>query len=381
LKLDGPVSNPPSRRPGRIASLLRNPLVIIAAAAVVGLSGVALALLTANQPRPSDLGAGSTLLAARATPTSTTTASLRARAAVTGDVHTLPSEESQILGTLRRGQELDIIGRSSDGQWIAIAYPPGSAQQGWIPALAADLPLELRVLPTVTPAPFRGADSSASLLPTVTSAALDGPPPTPVAPGRPLPDLVISNVGLLADGRLVATVRNQGNAMVDGRPIEIALASANGQILRIAGTEPRQLGPGQSVDIVVNYPITQPTAVRILVDPNGRVEELSRANDVFEASVQPPAQATAAASSAATHTPTAVATPPPAMSVTPRPATPVPPTATISPTTVVTTAPATPTQTAAASPPQSNGARSGFVAPTVTAGPGVLSTAEGRNGQ
>jgi hypothetical protein len=335
-RLDSSVSTSPSRRPAGIASLVKNPLVIIAAAIVIALTGAGLAVFSADHQAPSTT---STVIervfdiSLTVTPTVTRPGAVRSAATV--DVRTLPSEEAQILGTLRRGQELDIAGRSADGAWIAISYPPGSGQHGWITASAVDRADQIRAVPTVTPAPFRsGQAANPAVLQTPETQASRQATPTVTAP---LPDLVVSAVDLLGDGRLEVTVRNQGSAGVNGQPIEVALAGANGQILRLAGTEVRNLGPGQSVNIIIPYVITQSMGIRILVDPNGRIEESVRRNDIFEAMVQPPSVPALPTTATAAPSGSAVAGPtqrPPTVTptVTPTPVTTPPTTATKSPT-------------------------------------------------
>jgi hypothetical protein len=354
-------------------SLIKNPFVIITAAVLIALTGGALAALTGSQP-PEAGAPGATLDSSNIVraPALAPTASPAIRSAATADVRTLPSEEARILGTLRRGQELDIVGRSSDGAWIAIAYPPGSAQHGWIAASVVDHPEQVRIAPTVTPAPFRASTPPDQRLPEATTSPSPGPrAPTVVVPQ---PDLVVGNVDLLGDGRLLVNVRNQGAAPVDGRAIEVALASANGQILGLAGAGTSHLGPGESVAIIIPYAITQPMGIRILVDPNGRIAESARGNDVFEAMVRPPVVPAVLATPTATVTPQRSVTAPATATATatPRLAT-VTATPAITPTATATAA-ATVTATATVPPPPTPEAHNAAPTPTVPPPPGPTPT-------
>lgn len=45
-----------------------------------------------------------------------------------------PGEQYAVLGVLQRGTEVDVVGRSEDGDWLQAYYPPGSQLHGWIEA-------------------------------------------------------------------------------------------------------------------------------------------------------------------------------------------------------------------------------------------------------
>lgn len=341
------MSMPPSRRLGGFAVLVRNPFVIIAAAIVVGVSALALALFTTGgiDGRAVPVSGGEVVPSRELPPAPTVNA--RVRAGATVNVRTGAGNTYPVLGTLRRGQELDIIGRSSDGEWLLITYPPGSAQHGWIPVSALERPESARTLPVVTPTTVAVMVETPVSTPSLARAT---PEPTIglTSPADLAPDLVIVAVDILSDGRPVVTVRNQGPGPVEGRPVEVALVSAAGQVLRLAGTDVRILAPGQALDIVINYTVTQPMPVRVIVDPNRRIEEVTTSNNIYDGFVQPralpvtqatveatpaPVPAGGAANGMATATPTPVVTAAstPASSLTPVPT--LPP---VLPTTVAT---------------------------------------------
>jgi hypothetical protein len=76
------------------------------------------------------------LLIATATPASaqppTATPDARPRTFSVAGVHMGPSYDFGVLGTLGKGQALDVIGRNASSTWLAITFPPGSNAIGWV---------------------------------------------------------------------------------------------------------------------------------------------------------------------------------------------------------------------------------------------------------
>jgi uncharacterized protein YraI len=50
-----------------------------------------------------------------------------------------PGTGYAVLGVLQRGAEVDVVGRSDDGEWLQAFYPPGSQLHGWIEADLLDV--------------------------------------------------------------------------------------------------------------------------------------------------------------------------------------------------------------------------------------------------
>jgi hypothetical protein len=44
-----------------------------------------------------------------------------------------PSTEYPVLATLPRGARVEVVGRSADGEWLALSVAPGSPLYGWAP--------------------------------------------------------------------------------------------------------------------------------------------------------------------------------------------------------------------------------------------------------
>src|SRR3972149_4539179 len=71
-------------------------------------------------------------------------------------VHIGPSEGYAALGTLRRGETLQIVGRSADATWLAVRFPPGSNGLGWVPLNGVSGVADVQRLPQAFPPPPPG---------------------------------------------------------------------------------------------------------------------------------------------------------------------------------------------------------------------------------
>ncbi|MCL4395868.1 MAG: SH3 domain-containing protein [Chloroflexi bacterium] len=103
--------------------------------------------------------------------TATTTENLRIRAA--------PSTSAQIVGQLKKGDTVQVLGRTAAADWWQIQMPSNSSARGWISASFADLSASSDVVPVV---PANGE------APTATPPA-QGAYPGPAEPpsGEPYP--------------------------------------------------------------------------------------------------------------------------------------------------------------------------------------------------
>jgi uncharacterized protein YraI len=45
-----------------------------------------------------------------------------------------PSELYDLIGLVPAGAPLEVVGRSEDGEWLAVAVAPGSTLYAWLPA-------------------------------------------------------------------------------------------------------------------------------------------------------------------------------------------------------------------------------------------------------
>ena len=56
------------------------------------------------------------------------------RASMAINVHVGPSPDYVVMGVLPRGAQVQVLGRDSSGEWLAIAFPPNSTLTAWVHA-------------------------------------------------------------------------------------------------------------------------------------------------------------------------------------------------------------------------------------------------------
>lgn len=113
----------------------------------------------------------------------------------TSNVRAAPEATAEIVAIVPGGRPAEAIGRTADGQWVRVAYPAGSTIRGWLPASRVVIDREaLDRLPADAPLPSAPAVTAETAAPTADA----------------LPDLTISDVFLLQDGRLAIDIRNVG---------------------------------------------------------------------------------------------------------------------------------------------------------------------------
>jgi hypothetical protein len=243
---------------------------------------------------------------------------VRSRSIATATVREGPSAEYLEIGTLRSGQDIDVIGRNAEATWFQILFPPRSSLKGWVPASALRIPegsvdgipvvlatpiaRPTIAIPTSTPEPPPlPTNTSVPTTPTPTAAAVT---PTPSA----APDLSASAVGGSCNlgARLTINVRNNGPPTITNRPIAILVQTADGVQRAFVNTSPLTLAPGQSVDIDTTYVVAE--RVVAAVDPLGTLGDPNVGNNRVDCVVGPAPTPTRPAG---TSTPASIATPPP----------------------------------------------------------------------
>src|SRR4051812_26832801 len=123
--------------------------VILAVVAVLAIRG------PAEEPRIAD---NQEQLLAPLTPTPTpqiqATPDARPRTKDGGNVYLGPGLAFAIVGTVSRGEPVEIVGRDADSQWVAIRFPPNSSARGWISAESLDNLASLDRIAVVAPTPL-----------------------------------------------------------------------------------------------------------------------------------------------------------------------------------------------------------------------------------
>jgi uncharacterized protein YgiM (DUF1202 family) len=75
-----------------------------------------------------------------------------------------PSPDAEVVGGIKEGEEYDVIGLSSDGEWVQLAVPAIPGGQGWVSANFVSV---------------QGAITGATITEAATAAAVRLPTPTP----------------------------------------------------------------------------------------------------------------------------------------------------------------------------------------------------------
>jgi hypothetical protein len=215
------------------------------------------------------------------------------RATAAAAVRVGPGDEFATLGTVNRGDVLDVVGRDFDSEWLAIRFPAGSDAQGWIPAagvegldfssvqaLAVLLPTPLPVELT-TPPLFFGTPGTPGV---GTPGADDG---TPSVPNDTL-DLAVFGVSSLADGRVQVVVLNGGPSdLTDGiMVVEVRTLGGRSERVYFSGVLPA----GSTIALATtSFTVgTDPESVQVLIDPSANLNDPNRANNVLTTQLPAP---------------------------------------------------------------------------------------------
>lgn len=179
------------------------------------------------------------------------------------NVRSGPGMIYDIIGQLRQGEQVQVIGANLDFTWLVI---PFRGQQGWISRSILDTFGDLNTLPIVAAPPT----------PT--------PPPSPTA--APLPDIVIDAAAVSPNPILPGvpfivsvTVRNAGAAPAGQFAIAATFPPNNVYTSAIIAG----LGPGQSILTTLTGTLSNTGfySVAIVGDLNNEVQESNENNNLF----------------------------------------------------------------------------------------------------
>jgi hypothetical protein len=196
-----------------------------------------------------------------------------------------------VLGTLQSGADVQIDGRSTDGNWLRVIFPPNSELHGWIDAEQLDVNGDVSVLIVATAEPAPQIDQPTAIPTYLTMIPGDDGSATADLTGTPtvagLPDLVIGTTPTLSGGKLFATIVNQGSGPMTG---DLVIAIFNPDATALLGGATLAgftLEPGRSIDIGTGFDVTVAQQLLLVVDPNGEVEEADNTNNRIIVAVAP----------------------------------------------------------------------------------------------
>lgn len=270
---------------------------------------MAFAVVGQNQPQQQAEAITEPTSAATAAASATPTP-VRARTNVAMDVRIGPGSEFAAVGTIARGEALEIFGRDNEGEWIAIRFPPGSSARGWLPVRAIDNLPNVSSLAVVIPTPLPRTVSTPTFgnvpngivttrtpvegddgvdSPTVTGTPDPNATPRPTGTSGPTsPDLAVGAVSRLPDGRVRVVITNKGNADLTGHQVMVIVAdpTTRSETLRAPGIG---LRAGASVTLESDtFTVQAPMTVIVTVDPSFSYPDSSRANNTLTTTLAPP---------------------------------------------------------------------------------------------
>ena len=283
--------------------ILRNPVILggLAVTAIALITVIVIVLLTGGSG-----GNGDATALVTKTPTPEQAASdggLTGKATATINVRSGPSNNFEVLGVLRKGSSVSIVGKSEDASWLQVIYPPQSELHGWVAAGSLDVTGSLAAVAVATPdsIPLATAPTDAPITAEATPHPTATVTPT-LTPQPALPDLVISG-SLVSGGSLVVTVTNQGSGTLTGAVIDVSIFDVAGtKLLKATSSGVLTLKPGASIDIKTGYAAAgAPPQVLVIVYPNGKIQETDDTNNRLVVTLSTPVTST--------PRPTATATP------------------------------------------------------------------------
>jgi hypothetical protein len=283
--------------------------------------GVALALAAFALARPEDrvttlFGPTVELPTAVVPPGSTPVPAVRTRSAL--EIYLGPGRAYAIIGSIGRGEVVEVLGRDSSEEWVAIRFPPNSAARGWLSAgdldgLTTEIVSGLSVvaptpLPRSAPIPTPrlasgggpndgggGGGSNATPVPAVTvtpASTSTGPLPT-ATPGPNLgpTDLTVLRMSVLGDGRVAVVIGNLGPGDVIDRIVfvDVRNIGAGGETLSTSGV----IEVGDTLTLTTStFQLTAEEQVIATVDPGASIDDRNRGNNSISAVLTPPPTAT-----------------------------------------------------------------------------------------
>ena len=222
---------------------------------------------------------------------------LTGKAKATINVRSDPGNDFQVLGVLRRGTEVEIVGKSEDGEWFEIIYPANSDLRGWVLGESLEVEGDLGRLgiatpdqmvepqePTYEPVETEPPTPADTPLPEDTPTLEPTPVPSPTVAA--LPDLVIGGA-LVSGSVVVVTITNQGAGPLADAVVDVTIFDASGeQLLYSLTTGPHSLQAGGSIDIKTDYTVPSGLSQLLIeVDSAGAIEESDDSNNRYSIAI------------------------------------------------------------------------------------------------
>lgn len=204
------------------------------------------------------------------------------RVLATVNLRTGPGENFDQAGTLAPGQEVKILGKSRDGDWLLVDVDGGR----WVKRTAIQEEDSLSLVPVREPTPTPA--------PQPTNTPQPSPTATPSASPTPVnaPDLVPTNAVLIDGGQhLRVTVANIASAAFTGSlVVNVNGVGADPATKAFAVNIPAN--GSTTLDFDLNPPVTGQKTAQVRVDPDNAIRETNEDNNaatfVLQPAVEPP---------------------------------------------------------------------------------------------
>jgi uncharacterized protein YraI len=241
----------------RQESFLRNPYVLagLAVAAAIVLAIIVVVMASSG-------GTGEGVTSIGTIDARTPLVGIVVESITTSSVREGPGTDYPQVGTLPRGQKVQVTGRNEERSWFQIVFPQNSPLRGWVPASAlraGDLAsANVEVVP-VTP-----ISRPTIIPPTQPPRPTEPPEPTevpatvtPTAEPEPAgPDIAVALAGnCVAGGAITVVITNAGAEPITGRSAGVTIASGLGSSSTAVSLN---LAPGASASVSTGQIVQSP---------------------------------------------------------------------------------------------------------------------------
>ncbi|MBI5947105.1 MAG: SH3 domain-containing protein [Chloroflexi bacterium] len=207
---------------------------------------------------------------------------IKGKAITTTNVRLGPGEQFESIGRLNDGQEVKILARSRNTDWLYIEFQTG----GWVKraAIEAEESLEFLSIKDVTPTP---APSTKTPNPSATPSVS----PSATANAN-APDFVPTGAVLIDGGTtLRVTIANTSTNNYNG-PLVVSVGGLVGtDVLKQVFSVNLVANGSATVDFDLNPPVTVQKTAAIKVDPDNAIKEANEDNNNASIGLSPPVEA------------------------------------------------------------------------------------------
>lgn len=193
-------------------------------------------------------------IAAQGVPSSNALAAARATVNVPSlRVRAAPDSQAEVISGIKEGEQYDVVGLSSDGQWVRLAIPKAPQGTGWVSSNFVNVEGTITDVPVikVTPLPAAAAAQPITVTGVVTAATI-APSYPPGAPGT----VTVNTEGLRLRVRVAPdTAAEIAGYIYGGENYPVLETSADGLWVRIdgrSGTD-NPVGGWVSTEFLVRY--------------------------------------------------------------------------------------------------------------------------------